>query len=221
MSISAGYLRSASRAAGSGRYVRLPPHAPGMRIGLFGGTFNPPHEGHRLASLIALNRLKLDCVWWLVTPGNPLKANEGLPSQASRLHLAHAMAEHPRVVVTDLETAIGTRYTFETVAYLKARCRGVHFVWIMGADNLAGFHRWQRWRDIAGLVSIAVIDRPGSTLRALQTPGGAYLSRHRLDESDAGLLARASPPAFMFLHGPRSELSSTALRAGRAAPGAD
>ena len=213
MSISRANFRAAYRAPGVGQAVRLPKHGAGMRIGLFGGTFNPPHEGHRLASLIALSRLQLDCVWWLVTPGNPLKANDGLPRLAARMDAAQAIAQHPRIFVSDLEARIGTRYTYDTIAWLRARCPGVHFVWIMGADNLAGFHRWQRWRDIADLVSIAVIDRPGSTLRALQTRGGSCLSRRRLDESDAHLLAGASPPAFMFLHGPRSEQSSTQLRA--------
>jgi len=131
-----------------------------MRIGLFGGTFNPPHEGHRLASLIALKRLKLDAVWWLVTPGNPLKENAGLPPLHERIEAARALADHPRIIVTGLEAQIGTRYTFDTIDHLTRRCAGVRFAWIMGADNLASFHRWQRWREIAALTPIAVIDRP-------------------------------------------------------------
>ena len=213
MSISRAAARAPYRTPGLGQSVRLPKHGAGMRIGLFGGTFNPPHEGHRLASLIALSRLHLDCIWWLATPGNPLKVNDGLPPLKKRMAAARDVARHPRIHISDLEASIGTRYTYDTIAWLRAHCPGVHFVWIMGADNLAGFHRWQRWRDIASLVSIAVIDRPGSTLRALQTPGGAYLGRYRLDESDAHLLAGATPPAFMFLHGPRSDLSSTQMRA--------
>ena len=212
MSISDGDARGRFQAAGLGLPVRLPRHGPGMRIGLFGGTFNPPHEGHRLASLIALSRLGLDCVWWLVTPGNPLKANDGLPPLAARMEVASHVAAHPRIAVTGFEAAIGTRYTHDTVSWLKKRCPGVEFVWIMGADNLANFHRWQRWREIAGLVSIAVIDRPGATLKGLHSRGGAWLAERRIDESDGRLLARRTPPAFMFLHGPRSEMSSTQLR---------
>ena len=190
----------------------LPPHAPGMRIGLFGGTFNPPHGGHLLASLIALRRLGLDRIWWLVTPGNPLKQNGGLPPLAERMAACRRLARHPRIVVTGLEAEIGTRYSYDTVAYLRRRCPGVRFVWIMGADNLAQFHRWQRWRDIAGQVPIAVVDRPASTLKAAHSRAALALARTRLDETDAHLLAGAPTPAFIFLHGPRSDLSSTALR---------
>ena len=192
--------------------ARLPAHASGMRIGLFGGTFNPPHEGHRLASLAALQRLGLDAVWWLVTPGNPLKDNAGLPSQALRMAAAQKVAAHPRIKITGFEADIGTRYSYDTIAWLKRRCPDVHFVWIMGADNLAGFHNWQRWRDIIKLVPVAVIDRPGSTLRAVHGRAAAMMERRRLAEGDARLLATSTPPAFMFLHGPRSTQSSTALR---------
>ena len=192
--------------------MRLPGHAPGMRIGLFGGTFNPPHEGHRLVSTIALSRLGLDQIWWLVTPGNPLKENDGLPSMDARMKAAHALAAHPRIVVTGLEAQIDTRYTYDTIAWLTRRCPGVRFVWIMGADNLAGFHRWQRWRDIASLIPIAVIDRPGSTLKAINGPAGAWLAPNRMDETDGSLLAQARAPAFVFVHARRSDLSSTELR---------
>ena len=194
----------------------LPPHTAGMTIGLFGGSFNPPHQGHRLVSLTALRRLRLDRVWWLVTPGNPLKQNADLPSMAERTRAAQRIAAHPRIQVTGIEAAIGTRFTHDTLTYLQRRCPGVAFVWIMGADNLEGFHRWQRWREIAAMLPIAIVDRPGATLRAAHARAGEYLARWRYDESDASILARAKPPAFIFLHGPRSELSSTALRkAGR------
>jgi nicotinate-nucleotide adenylyltransferase len=192
--------------------VILPRHGRGMRIGLFGGTFNPPHEGHRLASLIALRRLKLDAVWWLVTPGNPLKQNSDLPPLATRMKAAADLARHPRIVVTDLEARIGTRYTFDTIDYLVRRCPGTRFVWIMGADNLASFHRWQRWREIAQLTPIAVVDRPASTLKAAHSLAAQFLARRRLDEADGALLAEAGAPGFVFLHGPRSSLSSTDLR---------
>ena len=192
--------------------IHLPPHVPGLTVGLFGGSFNPAHEGHRAASLLALRRLGLDRIWWLASPGNPLKDTSNLAPLAARMAMARKVAHHPKIAVTGIETLIGTRYTYETIAYLKRRCPGVYFVWIMGADNLASFHHWRRWRDIAALVPIAVIDRPGSTLKALHSPAGLALAPYRRDETDSLLLARAAPPAFIFLHGPRSALSSTALR---------
>jgi nicotinate-nucleotide adenylyltransferase len=197
----------------SGALGRLPAHAPGMRIGLLGGSFNPPHAGHRHASLVAMKRLRLDRVWWLVTPGNPLKRNDGLPPLPQRLAAAAAVARHPRISVTGIEAAIGTRYTYDTLLWLTRHCPGLRFVWIMGADNLAGFHRWQRWREIAAMMPIAIVDRPQATLRAAGGKAALALARWRLDETDAGLLVTRRPPAFVFLHGPRSGLSSTQLRA--------
>lgn len=191
---------------------RLPRQAPGLRVGLFGGSFNPPHDGHRLVSLIAIRRLGLDRLWWLVTPGNPLKDNGGLPPMAARVAAARAVSRHPRIDVTGFEGEIGARYTLDSIRYLRRRLPMVQFVWIMGADNLATFHRWQGWRQIAALVPIAVIDRPGSTLRSARSQAASVLARRRFDESDAALLASAAPPAWIFLHGPRSKSSSTALR---------
>lgn len=196
-----------------GGHARLPRHTRGMRIGLFGGTFNPPHPGHRLASLIALKRLRLDAIWWLVTPGNPLKENSGLTPLDTRIATARKIANHPRIVVTGLEADIGTRFTHDTIDYLRKRCPGVRFVWIMGADNLRSFHRWQRWREITRLVPIAVIDRPQSTLKGAHSRTAAYLARWRLDEADGALMAERRAPGFIFLHGPRSDMSSTELRA--------
>lgn len=191
----------------------LPPFSRGLRIGLFGGSFNPPHEGHLLVARTALTRLHLDRIWWLVTPGNPLKETAGLPSQAERMAACRALIGHdPRIVITGIEAAIGTRYTQETIAFLTRRAPGVRFVWLMGADNLASFHRWQKWREIAGMVPMAIIDRPGSTLRAVASPAGRLLARHRLPEREASRLAEAPPPAWVFLHGPRSDQSSTRLR---------
>lgn len=195
--------------------LRLPPHVPGLTVGLFGGSFNPAHEGHRAASLMALRRLGLDRVWWLVSPGNPLKDTSILAPLPARIAMARKIARHPRIAVTGIEALIGTRYTYETIAYLKERCPGVRFVWIMGSDNLVDFHRWKRWRDIAALVPIAIIDRPGSTLKALHSPAGVALAPYRHGENEGRLLARAAAPAFIFLHGPRSSLSSTMLRHAR------
>jgi nicotinate-nucleotide adenylyltransferase len=186
-----------------------------MRIGLFGGTFDPPHQAHRAACLIALARLKLDRVWWLVTPGNPLKDTRGLSPLDERIAAARALARHPRIDVSGLEAEIGARYTYDTLAYLIARCPGVRFVWIMGADNLRSFHRWQNWRAIAAMVPIAVIDRLGPSLYATAGPAGQALGRARIPETAASTLADRVPPAWVYLHGLKSPLSSTALRAAR------
>ena len=195
--------------------VRLPAHAPGLRIGLLGGSFNPPHAAHLAVSLFAMKRLRLDRVWWLISPGNPLKDNGSLHELEKRAQAARNMAADPRIDVTCLESVIGTRYTVETINYLRRRASGLRFVWIMGADNLAQFHRWQHWQRIASQVPIAVIDRPPQSFRALAAPAAQALGPYRLPENEAGRLADRRPPAWVFLHGLKSPLSSTALRALR------
>jgi nicotinate-nucleotide adenylyltransferase len=195
--------------------IRLPPRAPGLKIGLFGGTFDPPHAAHRAACLLAMQRLGLDRVWWLVTPGNPLKDTRGLSSLSERIAAAEKLANNPRIIVTGVEADMRTRYTYDTVRQLIARCPGVHFVWIMGADNLRSFHRWQKWRAIADLTPIAVVDRVGPSLYAMGGTAAQALSRFRIRETAAKSLARRKPPAWVFLHGLKSPLSSTALRALR------
>jgi nicotinate-nucleotide adenylyltransferase len=192
--------------------ARPPPFVPGLKVGLFGGSFNPPHEGHRAVSLLALRRLNLDRIWWLVSPGNPLKDTRELTPLTLRVAAARKVSHHPRIEVTAIEAAIGATYTFETISYLKRRCPGVYFVWVMGADNFRGFDRWQHWRDIAELVPIAIIDRPGFTLTALHGRAAETLAPFRRDESYAPALATTPPPAFVFLHGPRSPISSTEIR---------
>ena len=183
-----------------------------MRVGLFGGSFNPPHPGHALVAEIALRALGLDQLWWMVTPGNPLKAGGGLAPLAARVAASEKVAAHPRVKVTAFEAAYRVRYTADTLALIRTRNRQVDFVWIMGADNLAEFHRWQRWREIALTMPIAVIDRPGSTLAFLSSVFAKTFDHARIDERGAARLARMRPPAWTFIHGPRSSLSSTALR---------
>lgn len=191
---------------------RLPPHTRGMLIGLYGGSFDPPHPGHRHVALTALRRLGLDRIWWLVTPRNPLKHRGPAASKDDRLVAVQALARHPRMDVPDLEDGSRSAYTVDTIAALVGRCPGVRFVWIMGADSLATFHRWRAWRAIAEAVSIAVVDRPGWTLRATSSPAALALTQRRAPEREAARFARRPTPAWIFLHGPRSHLSSTALR---------
>jgi nicotinate-nucleotide adenylyltransferase len=190
----------------------IPLYTNGMRIGLLGGSFNPPHLAHRTISLFAIKRLKLDRVWWLVTPGNPLKQHGGLRGIDARSEAARRIADDPRIDVSCLESVIGTRYTVDTITYLRRRASGLHFVWIMGADNLAQFHRWQNWRRIASEVPIAVIDRPPQSFRALAAPAAQALARYRLPENQAGRLADQRAPAWVFLTGMKLNLSSTGLR---------
>jgi nicotinate-nucleotide adenylyltransferase len=190
----------------------IPLYTNGMRIGLLGGSFNPPHVAHRAISLFAIKRLKLDRVWWLVTPGNPLKDQGGLHDLNARREAARKMANDPRIDVSCLESVIGTRYTVDTISYLRRRASGLRFVWIMGADNLAQFHRWQNWRRIASEVPIAVIDRPPQSFRALAAPAAQALARYRLPENQAVRLADQRAPAWVFLTGMKLNLSSTGLR---------
>jgi nicotinate-nucleotide adenylyltransferase len=190
----------------------IPLHCNGMRVGLLGGSFNPPHQAHRAVSLFAIKRLRLDRVWWLVTPGNPLKDDKALHNLDERAEAARRVANDPRIDVSCLESVIGTRYTVDTVRYLRRRASTLRFVWIMGADNLAQFHRWQNWRDIAFEVPIAVIDRPPQSFRALASPASQALARYRLPESEAGRLADRRAPAWVFLTGMKLPMSSTGLR---------
>jgi nicotinate-nucleotide adenylyltransferase len=193
--------------------LRMPHCEPDMTIGLFGGSFNPPHQGHVQVSELVLDRLQLDRVWWLVSPGNPLKDHGNLKPLAQRLDACRAITTHPRVAVTAFERALPTAYTAATVAHVLSRNPGTRFVWVMGADNLAGFHHWQDWRWIANALPIAVVDRPGSTLAFCSAKAALALKRFRVDETRAKNLALMQPPAWTFIHGPRSPLSSTRLRA--------
>ena len=196
----------------------LPPHAAGLKIGLFGGSFNPPHEAHRAVTLLAMKKLGLDRVWWLVTPGNPLKDNKALPPLDERIAQALELADHPRIDVTGFESVIGTKYSSDTIAWLLNECPGVRFVWIMGADNLKYFHRWKNWREIFMMLPIAVVDRGGISLSAASGAAALRHARVRVPESQARTLPGREPPAWVYLHGVKSALSSTALRNGKKPP---
>ncbi|HTM78314.1 MAG TPA: nicotinate-nucleotide adenylyltransferase [Devosia sp.] len=193
--------------------TELPPSGAGMRIGLFGGSFNPAHEGHLLVAEQTLQRLQLDALWVLVTPGNPLKDQTELAPLADRVKATRLVLEHPRIKVTGFEAAHGFTYSWQTVMFLKKTLKDRHFVWIMGADNLVNFHHWERWRDIAAMLPIAVYVRPGSSRRATASLAATALAQYRVDEADAGRLASLKPPAWVYLHGLTSSLSSSAIRA--------
>lgn len=195
--------------------TELPPSASGMRIGLFGGSFNPIHDGHRLVVEETLRRLQLDALWVLVTPGNPLKDHKELAPLAERVMAARQLLDDPRVRVTGFEAAHGFTYSWQTVRFLTQSMPDRRFVWIMGADNLVDFGRWERWRNIAAMVPIAVYVRPGSSRRAPASMAASYLARWRIDEEDAGVLASMKPRAWVYLHGRQSTLSSSAIRARR------
>lgn len=195
------------------RYLGMPHVERGMAIGLFGGSFNPPHEGHLLVAEIALRRLGLDQMWWMVTPGNPLKSRSELASLGDRIAMSEKLIHDPRIKVTAFEKTLGGSYTADTLAHVKARNPHVHFVWVMGADSLKTFHLWQKWQEIAATFPIAVIDRPGSTLSFLSSKMARTFDYARVDEEDAGTLWKRPAPAWTFIHGPRSTLSSTAIRA--------
>ena len=195
------------------RRLVLPPHAPGMRIGLFGGTFDPPHAAHLAASLLAMKRLKLDRMWWLVTPGNPLKDTRGLRPLEQRMAQARKLASHPRIDVTGLEAVINTRYTYDTLEFLVRRCprRAVRLGHGRGQSaELLPLAKLARHRE---LMPMAVVDRMGSSLYATGGRAAQALGRYRLPERLAPELARHDAPAWLYLHGLKSPLSSTALRA--------
>lgn len=193
----------------------LPMALPGMRIGLFGGSFNPAHEGHRLVARQCLARLGLDAMWLLVSPGNPLKDHSELAPLADRVAQARALMDHPDIKVTGFEATHGFRYSFDTLSYLKKARPGTRFVWVMGADSLRRFHEWERWQDIAGLMPIAVYARPGSNLRATFSKAATALREFRIPEDEAATIADRQPPAWVYLHGMTSRQSSTAIRASR------
>lgn len=190
----------------------LPYAAQGQRIGLLGGSFDPPHRGHVHISKAALKRFNLDQVWWLVSPGNPLKADAPAPMM-QRMAACREISDHPRIKVTDFEAQIGTRYTAQTLKALFERRRGVRFVWLMGADNLASFHHWQDWQWIMENVPVGVIARPDDRTSARMSKAANCYQQHRLRGNQSAILADAEPPAWCFINAPMLDISSTEIRA--------
>ncbi|SNR81626.1 nicotinate-nucleotide adenylyltransferase [Puniceibacterium sediminis] len=184
----------------------------GQRVGLLGGSFDPPHAGHVNITKEALRRFDLDKVVWLVSPGNPLKPHGPAPLGA-RMAAARVMVKDPRVIISDAEARIGTRYTAETIAVLQKVHPGVRFVWLMGADNLAQFHRWERWQEIMAALPVGVLARPGDRISARMSRTARVFRAAQLPPRAAGLLPLAKPPAWCFVNVPMLDLSSSAIRA--------
>jgi nicotinate-nucleotide adenylyltransferase len=187
---------------------RLPPHGRAQRIGLLGGSFHPAHQGHRHISLMALRTLKLDTIWWLVTPGNPLKDNRFLENLETRMAQAQHVADHPAIRISDIEARLGTTYTADTLSRLTQRWPQVRFFWLMGADNLCQFHRWSAWRKIARLMPIVVLDRPGFLHKAVRSKAATTLGALH----GPPVRRTVSKPRLFLLHGRCSPLSSTQIR---------
>ena len=189
--------------------------SPGLTVGLFGGSFNPAHDGHAHVAGTALRRLGLDRVIWLVSPQNPLKSADQMAPLAKRMASARAMAEGPSMIVSDFETRVGTQWTVDTLRALTARHPGVRFVWLMGSDNLASFHRWRGWIDIMEMMPVAVVARPGTMLESRSAPAARRFAGHRVSSREARSLPYLAAPAWTYLRAPLNSSSSTALRARR------
>ena len=194
--------------------IKLPPHGPHQRIGLFGGSFNPAHAGHRQVALFALKHLKLDWIWWLVSPQNPLKNPNETSDYAKRLALTRQLAHHPRFIVSDLEKQIGSKYTAQTIKALK-KFSHAHFVWIMGADSFASFHHWHDWVGITKRMPFAVLARPGYSIKALDSKAAIRFRDRRLARARPVALATKKAPRWVFISMPLRKESSTAIRATR------
>ena len=186
----------------------MPPVSNGQTIGLLGGSFDPPHLGHVHITKQALKRFGLDRVWWLVSPGNPLKA-AAPASLEKRMAACREIMQHPQVEISDIEAQLGTRYTADTLQALQRLYPRVRFTWLMGADNLASFHKWQEWQWIARNVRIGVMARPGEQLKAGLSPMARQFAKYRVPER---LLAHAPAPAWALINGPMRDISSTDIR---------
>ena len=203
----AGFKRATSSMKSSYPYARS-----GQTIGLLGGSFDPAHAGHAHITREALKRFGLDRVWWMVSPGNPLKDRGPAPIE-QRMDRARLVMDHPRVEVTDVERQLGTRYTAQTLQALQARYRGVRFVWLMGAYNLAQFHRWHDWQWIMDNVAIGVLARPGDRISARMSPAARLYRGNQIAGRHSHILSRVGKPAWCFVNVPMVDQSSTAIRA--------
>ncbi len=185
----------------------------GRRVGVLGGSFNPAHEGHLHITGLALKRLGLDQVWWMVSPGNPLKGTDDMAPFEERMGSAQILAAgNERIIVTDIEVGLHTRYTTDTLRALRATFPRTHFIWLMGADNLEQIPRWEKWTTIFHLVPIAVFDRATYSFKALASKAAHRFRRHRVSSRDAAGAIMKRPPAWVYFHTPRHSASSTALR---------
>ncbi len=194
-------------------FYKLPYSTPNMRIGLLGGSFNPAHEGHILISEQVRKRLNLDIVWWLFTPGNPLKNNDNLASLEERILYAENLIKSPNIRLTAFEARYGFIYSYDSLSYLLNRLADRRFVWIMGSDNFYNFHKWYRWRDIAKLLPMAIYARPGTNRRALFSKAAMNLRNFRLALGKEKLLFNSKAPSWIFLNGASSAQSSSKIRA--------
>ncbi|WP_084013749.1 nicotinate-nucleotide adenylyltransferase [Leisingera methylohalidivorans] len=191
---------------------KLPHIRPGQSVGLLGGSFDPPHRGHAAISHAALKRFGLDHLFWLVSPGNPLKARQPAALQ-QRIAASQGVIQHPRVHISGIEADLGTRYTAQTLRHLRRRHPGVRFVWLMGADNLTHFHRWKDWQQILNTVPVGVLARPNDRISARFSPAARVYRHALLKGSESHLLARAESPAWCFVNVPMVDVSSTEIRA--------
>nr|WP_170438778.1 nicotinate-nucleotide adenylyltransferase [Ruegeria arenilitoris] len=189
----------------------IPYARPGQVVGLFGGSFDPPHQGHVHVTLEAMKAFGLDRVWWLVSPGNPLKSRGPAPID-QRVEAARSIMQHPKVEVTDIEDLTGTRATADTLAALRRLYPQVRFVWLMGADNLSQFHKWKDWRLIMDTVPVGVVARPGDRISARMSPAARVYGKYRIDGTARHLLGRADAPAWCFVNVPMVDVSSTQIR---------
>ncbi len=190
---------------------RVPPARAGQRIGLLGGSFDPPHKGHLHISREALKRLRLDQLWWLVSPGNPLKERGPWPL-SERLAQCAALVDHPKIKITAFEATLGSPYTAETLSFLTRRYPATRFVWLMGADNMAGVHNWRRWQRIFEQVPVGVLDRPGLRYKVASSLAAHRFAAQRLSEQKAAALAARTPVVWCSLSLPLSFESSTRIR---------
>ena len=190
----------------------MPLATQGLRIGLLGGSFDPPHSGHMHISKWAIKEFSLDRIWWLVSPGNPLK--KYAPADLDRrLSACNKLVNHPKIIVTDLERVFNTRYTAQTLISLKSQYRGVRFVWLMGADNLAEFHKWDRWQDIMHMLPVGVMARPNQQLAANCSPAARIFRESRLSAQSSTALPFKEAPSWSLLTGPMDDESSSKIRA--------